>query len=102
LVNLLDNLRSVVRVAASGHVQDHSDSGQGLVANLAIYGISEKATSMTATGALLGISYGGALIIQEVRSGNLTDKDIFLSASFMYLCHGLIEDTLFVMTFGGH
>jgi hypothetical protein len=69
---------------------------------LRVMGIGEKATSMTVTGALLGISYGGALIIQEARSGNLEGKDIFLSLSFMCLCHGLIEDTLFVMTFGGH
>lgn len=69
---------------------------------LRLMGIAEKATSMTVTGALLGISYGGALIIQEARSGNLAEKDIFLSLSFMCLCHGLIEDTLFVMAFGGH
>ena len=69
---------------------------------LRLMGIGEKATSMTVTGALLGISYGGALIIQEARTGKLTEKDIFLSLSFMCLCHGLIEDTLFVMTFGGH
>ena len=69
---------------------------------LRFMGIGEKATSMTVTGALLGISYGGALIIQEARSGNLAEKDIFLSLSFMCLCHGLIEDTLFVMAFGGH
>jgi hypothetical protein len=69
---------------------------------LRLMGIGEKATSMTVTGALLGISYGGALIIQEARSGNLAEKDIFLSLSFMCLCHGLIEDTLFVMAFGGH
>lgn len=69
---------------------------------LRLMGIGEKATSMTVTGALLGISYGGALIIQEARTGKLAEKDIFLSLSFMCLCHGLIEDTLFVMTFGGH
>jgi len=69
---------------------------------LRFMGIGEKATSMTVTGALLGISYGGALIIQEARSGNLAEKDVFLSLSFMCLCHGLIEDTLFVMAFGGH
>ena len=75
---------------------------KGLSPFLRLMGIGEKATSMTVTGALLGISYGGALIIQEARSGNLKEKDIFLSLSFMCLCHGLIEDTLFVMAFGGH
>lgn len=69
---------------------------------LRIMGISEKASSMTITGALLGISYGGALIIQEARTGNLPERDIFLSLSFMCICHSLIEDTLFVMAFGGH
>ena len=69
---------------------------------LRLMGIGEKATSMTMAGTLLGLSYGGALIIQEARSGNLSEKDIFLSLSFMCLCHSLIEDTLFVMAFGGH
>jgi hypothetical protein len=69
---------------------------------LRLMGISEKATSMTMAGTLLGLSYGGALIIQEARSGNLPEKDIFLSLAFMCLCHSLIEDTLFVMAFGGH
>jgi hypothetical protein len=69
---------------------------------LRIMGISDKATSMTMAGTLLGLSYGGGLIIKEARSGGLTEKDIFLSLSFMCLCHSLIEDTLFVMTFGGH
>lgn len=69
---------------------------------LIFLGIGEKATSMTVTGALLGISYGGALIVREARSGNLAEKDVFLSLSFMCLCHGLIEDTMFVMAFGGH
>ena len=69
---------------------------------LRLMGIGEKATSMTMAGALLGLSYGGALIIQEARSGSLSDKDIFLSLSFMCLCHSLLEDTLFVMAFGGH
>lgn len=69
---------------------------------LRLMGIGEKATSMTMAGTLLGLSYGGALIIQEARSGNLPEKDIFLSLCFMCLCHSLIEDTLFVMAFGGH
>ena len=69
---------------------------------LRLMGIGEKATSMTMAGTLLGLSYGGALIIQEARSGNLPEKEIFLSLSFMCLCHSLIEDTLFVMAFGGH
>lgn len=69
---------------------------------LRLMGIGEKATAMTMAGTLLGLSYGGALIIGEARSGNLPEKDIFLALCFMCLCHSLIEDTLFVMAFGGH
>ncbi|MBW2185209.1 MAG: hypothetical protein JRG71_02040 [Deltaproteobacteria bacterium] len=75
---------------------------KGLSPFLRIMGIGEKATTMTMAGVLLGLSYGGALILKEARSGSLSDKDIFLSVSFMCLCHSLLEDTLFVMAFGGH
>ncbi len=69
---------------------------------LRLMGIGTMATSMTVTGSLLGISYGGALILQEVRSGKVSARDVFLSLCFMCICHSLIEDTLFVMAFGGH
>ncbi len=69
---------------------------------LRLMGIGTTATSMTVTGSLLGISYGGALILQEVRTGKVSARDVFLSLCFMCLCHSLIEDTLFVMAFGGH
>jgi len=69
---------------------------------LRLRGIGSTATSMTVTGSLLGISYGGALILKEVRSGKVSAQDVFLSLCFMCICHSLIEDTLFVMAFGGH
>jgi len=69
---------------------------------LRLMGIGSTATSMTVTGSLLGISYGGALILKEVRSGKVSAQDVFLSLCFMCICHSLIEDTLFVMAFGGH
>jgi len=52
-------------------------------------------------GALLGLSFGGCLIIKEARAGNLAPRDIVLSLSFMALCHSLIEDPLFMMALGG-
>ncbi|PNU19698.1 hypothetical protein C2E25_10910 [Geothermobacter hydrogeniphilus] len=69
---------------------------------LRLMGIGSSATSMTVTGSLLGISYGGALILREVRTGKVSAGDVFLSLCFMCICHSLIEDTLFVMAFGGH
>jgi hypothetical protein len=50
----------------------------------------------------LGLSYGGALIIQEARSGQLSSQDVFFSLALMGLCHGIVEDTLVMMVLGGH
>lgn len=68
---------------------------------LGLMGISRAATSITMVGALLGLSFGGGLIIKEARAGNLAPRDIVLSLSFMALCHSLIEDPLFMMALGG-
>jgi len=67
---------------------------------LGLMGISRAATSITMVGALLGLSFGGGLIIKEARAGNLSPRDIVLSLSFMALCHSLIEDPLFMMALG--
>ena len=67
---------------------------------LGLMGISRAATSITMVGALLGLSFGGGLIIKEARAGNLAPRDIVLSLSFMALCHSLIEDPLFMMALG--
>lgn len=69
---------------------------------LGLMGISPKATNITMIGVLLGLSYGGGLIIREAQAGNLNPRDVVLSVSFMGLCHGLIEDPLVMMAFGGH
>ncbi|MDX5592196.1 nucleoside recognition protein [Pseudovibrio sp. SPO723] len=69
---------------------------------LSLMGISPKATNVTMIGVLLGLSYGGGLIIREAQAGNLSSRDVVLSVSFMGLCHGLIEDPLVMMAFGGH
>ncbi|MGI9380685.1 MAG: nucleoside recognition protein, partial [Methyloligellaceae bacterium] len=67
---------------------------------LSFMGISKLACNMTLSGALLGLAFGGALIIKETQSGNLSPKDIFLSLAFLCLCHGIIEDSIFVMALG--
>ena len=67
---------------------------------LPLFGMSKRAAPMTVVGMLLGIGYGGALIIREAVSGELHRKDIFFSMAFLALCHGLIEDTLLMMSLG--
>ena len=69
---------------------------------LKLMGISKDATSITMVGVLLGLSYGGGLIIREAQQGKIGAKDVVLSLSFMGLCHSLIEDPLIMMAFGAH
>ncbi|NQW01229.1 MAG: hypothetical protein HQ483_16100 [Rhodospirillales bacterium] len=75
---------------------------RGLSPFLTVMGISKDATTVTMTGVLLGLGFGGALIIHEAQSGKLGPRTLFLSLVFMSLCHGLIEDTLFALLLGGH
>ncbi len=67
---------------------------------LRLIGIGMEAATITIIGLIMGIGLGGGLIIQEARSGRLSKKDIFASASLMGLSHGLIDDTLAVMLLG--
>jgi hypothetical protein len=63
-------------------------------------GMSKDAAPITIIGTTLGITYGGGLIIKEIKSGKIKAKDAFLSVSLMGLTHSLIEDTLLMLTLG--
>lgn len=67
---------------------------------LAQIGIGREATNITVVGTVLGLAFGGALLIQDARSGLVPRKDILLSMSFLALCHSLVEDTLLVSLLG--
>ncbi|MBD3278123.1 MAG: hypothetical protein GF388_07480 [Candidatus Aegiribacteria sp.] len=63
-------------------------------------GISEEASTVTIIGMILGISYGGGLIIREAGSGRIDQRDVFFSIALMGLCHAVVEDTLLMMSLG--
>lgn len=65
-------------------------------------GIGEEATTITIIGLTLGIVYGGALIINESKSDKISKRDVFYSLSLMGLCHSVIEDSILMMSLGGH
>ncbi|MBN2644781.1 MAG: hypothetical protein JXR59_04830 [Desulfuromonadaceae bacterium] len=75
---------------------------KGLKPVLSVLGMSPAAAPITLIGMLLGLSYGGSLIIQEAQSGKMAPRDVFLSLVLMGLCHSLIEDTLLMAVVGGH
>jgi hypothetical protein len=68
---------------------------------LTFLGIRREAAPVTIIGMMLGLSYGGGLIIQEARSGQLQNRDIYFSLALMGLSHSLVEDTLLMMVLGG-
>jgi hypothetical protein len=67
---------------------------------LKLLNITKDASNITITGITLGLSYGAGLLISEVKSGNISKKDVLLSISFLSLAHSLIEDTLLILLLG--
>jgi hypothetical protein len=65
-------------------------------------GIGREAAPLAIVGMVVGLTYGGGLIIEESKSGRIGDRDVFFSLALMGLSHGLIEDSLLVMALGGH
>lgn len=68
---------------------------------LPFFGMSDKAAPITVVGMIMGIGYGGALIIRETSTGKLPREEVFNSMALMGLCHGLVEDTLLMAAIGG-
>jgi len=69
---------------------------------LRILGIGPNAAPLAMVGILLGLSFGGGLIMREVDKGTLNPRSVFISMIFLGFCHGLIEDTIIVIAIGGH
>lgn len=67
---------------------------------LGLMGISQNAIPVTMIGVMLGLGYGGALILREAKEGKMSSRDIFLSLSFMCLFHSALEDTLLILALG--
>jgi spore maturation protein SpmB len=69
---------------------------------LRLMGIGPRAATIAVVGLVLGLAYGGGLIIHEARTGQVEGRDVFAALTLMGLCHSLIEDTLLMSLVGGH
>ncbi len=69
---------------------------------LPFFGMSKRAAPVTVVGMVMGLSYGGALIIRETNSGSMGRREVFFSLALMGLSHALVEDTLLMVALGGH
>ncbi len=68
---------------------------------LRILGIGKEVTTIALVGLTLGVVYGGALIVDEVKSNpSIPKKDIFYAMVLMGLCHSVIEDTILMVSLG--
>jgi len=53
-------------------------------------------------GLVLGITYGAGILLHEARTGALSRKEIFYIATFLMVCHSIIEDVLLFVIFGAN
>ena len=67
---------------------------------LKLIGIGKEAANITVIGVTLGLSFGGGLLIEQAKDGEVSKRNVFLSMSFLCLCHSLIEDTLLMVLLG--
>ena len=74
----------------------------GLQPVLKIIGLSKNTTSITIFGVLLGIIYGGGLLIKEAKSGHINKQEVFGSLTLLALLHSLVEDTILLLLMGAH
>ncbi len=63
-------------------------------------GIGREAETLTLVGLTLGLSYGGALLIEEAEAGHVAPRDVLYAISLLGLSHSLIEDTLLMLLTG--
>ncbi|HEY9279708.1 MAG TPA: nucleoside recognition domain-containing protein [Eoetvoesiella sp.] len=67
---------------------------------LRVSGLNAQVAPVTTVGVLLGLTYGGALIIEEAEKQNFSPRTRLLALSWLSLSHSLIEDTLLLMALG--
>ena len=69
---------------------------------LKMSGLNSQVAPVTTVGVLLGLTYGGALIIEEAKKQKFSPRTRLLALSWLSLSHSLIEDTLLLMALGAN
>jgi len=68
---------------------------------LRLAGVGESALMVTIIGCVVGLGYGGGLIVAESRSGSIPPNDIFGAMMLMAVFHSIVEDTILGWALGG-
>lgn len=69
---------------------------------LHVSGLNAQVAPVTTVGVLLGLTYGGALIIEESTKQDFSARTRLLALTWLSLSHSLIEDTLLLMALGAN
>jgi spore maturation protein SpmB len=67
---------------------------------LKLMGLSRRVGLLWVTGAVFGLSYGAAVIVEEVKEGHLTKEEIETLHLSIGINHSVIEDPAVFMTLG--
>ncbi|MEA3487144.1 MAG: iron transporter [Thermodesulfobacteriota bacterium] len=67
---------------------------------LKIMGLSRKVGILWITAIMFGLAYGGAVIVEEARRGNLTDEELEKLHLSIGINHAVIEDPVLFLPFG--
>jgi spore maturation protein SpmB len=75
---------------------------RAMIPVLKYLGISSLMLPLTVVGLTMGIAYGGGLMVEEGKRKGLKAKEIFYSMTLLGLLHSIFEDTLLMLSMGGH
>lgn len=64
--------------------------------------LPQKGAFPILVGLTFGLAYGAGVIIESVKNGDLTWRDLFLINIFLILCHSVLEDTALFMAVGAN
>lgn len=67
---------------------------------LRISGVEARAAPLVTAGMLLGLTYGGALVIDAASREHYSRRTLLLALCWLSLFHSLLEDTLLVVALG--
>ncbi|OES46128.1 nucleoside recognition domain-containing protein [Domibacillus iocasae] len=63
-------------------------------------GMKENTSMTLASGLLIGLAMGSAVMIQAVEEDGVSQRDVTLAFIFLVACHAVIEDTLIFIPLG--
>ena len=67
---------------------------------LRVLGLSEKVGILWMTAVIFGLTYGGAVIVEEARQGNISKEELEELQLSIGINHSMVEDPVLFMAFG--